>query len=365
MGDLLSAQGGGGVGVVSGLTTGSIPFADSAGLLDQDNPHLFWDAAAKAARFGTKIALASPASAVDVVSGATAQASCISVQGSTTNSYSNVNFFNNAGVQKGAVGYANSAVGTTLAGRNFLFSPGAGVDWVLSDGTTDWFRFYCTTNGNALEFAKGNAASVPLTGNTAKIAFGDTPTDALFLSLGTAGFKAIAQLGTPALYPGSIMFAQSNTPCLSQSSYLWWDEVNHRLVIGAQSAGNYALTVLQPLTGQECIKVRSSHAAGYSDMIWSDSSDVQKGGIGYANASVANSLASKNFFYSPGSVDWIFSDATTNWLRLYATTGAVGLEFADGASATVSAAGTAKISYDLGANKVRVSKNGAAFADLI
>lgn len=126
----------------------------------------------------------------------------------------------------------------------------------------------------------------------------------------------------------------------------------------------HQLSVVQAASGSECIKIKTTAANGFSDMVWFDSAGVEKGGIGYANASAA-SFPSKNFFYSPGAVDWVMGDGTTTWFRWYATTNSVGFEIANGSAGAVSASGTAKLRYNSGTDKLQVSKNGAAYVDIV
>lgn len=193
----------------------------------------------------------------------------------------------------------------------------------------------------------------------------------------TAASDAILVLGTATAPNDMAMFLDEsdgqklkfalgdvNSDALRLSATKLTIQQNGNVGIGVSTIGNYKLAIVQPSIGEECIKLRATHVAGYSDMVWFDSSDVEKGGIGYANASVANTLAGKNFFYSPGSVDWIFSDGTADWLRIYATTNSVGLELANGSSGAASLANKGKLSYTTTGQKAQLSFNTGGYFDV-
>jgi hypothetical protein len=311
---------------IASMTEGSLLFAGAAGAVTQDNSNLFWANTTKRLGIGT----AAPTTAVDVAG--TVRATTLQQPGLTTGSV----LFAGA---SGAIAQDNSqlfwddtanalGIGTATPGVFFgskfavlhstdhaiasVISLGVGTDAVLILGTF--------TPGDVALFCD-ESDSIKL-----KVALGDVTTDAARL----ANTKVTIQ------QDGSVG-------------------------IGVTTIGNYMLQIHQAAVGEECIKIRATNTGGYSDMVWFDSADVQKGGIGFGNSTVPNTLASLNFFFSPGAVDWVMSDAVTNWFRWYATTGSVGFEMANGGSAAVSLASTGKLRYNTTGQIFQTSLNGAAY----
>lgn len=369
--------GGGGMaigGTVTGGTTGSVLFIGAGPVLAQDNPHFFFDASAKSLRLNTTISLATPASTLDVVTSATAQASAISAKAATNNAYANLNFFDAAGAQRGAVGFAGSAVGTTLANRNFLYSPGAGQDWVISDGVTDWFRFSALTGQANLLMAAGNGTSSANHGSLAysttlqRFVMGSNAGPAFEVALWAAARSSVA------LTDGLIPFTDVN---YNLNFYDTGNTDNDEALVfntGKQMgigiavptvAGTKRVTIRTKASGEAMallVKDTSSHA----DIVFFDESTipVQKGAIGWAASATGNSLSGLNFLYAPTAVDWLISDATTNWMRWYCTTNSFGQEMANGSGAAAALANKGKLIYTTTGQKFQVSYNTGGYFDV-
>lgn len=230
-----------------------------------------------------------------------------------------------------------------------------------------------------------DAANILLVGSNVPIGFFDTKLEVFrtghcvvsIVSV-TAASDAVLILGTLTAPTDSAIFLDEsdaqklkfalgdvNGDALRNAATKLTIQQNGNVGIGVTTIGNHRLRVAMDASGQECVRLDGLAADNYADMVWFDSAAVEKGGIGYANVGVANTLAGRNFFYSPGAVDWIFSDATTDWVRIYATTNSVGLELANGSASGLSAAGKARIRYNSGAGTLQVSFNGGAYVTFV
>lgn len=257
----------------------------------------------------------------------------LTIQNLSSSSVAQITWVDHAGTFKAALGLANA--GGTGPNYFYMDNGGAGLNFQGPGGLSA--QLYAgAANQAGLQLWNGGslAASAASTGRLTYNSSGQK----FQASLNGAGYgDVLAGLG--------LTFSPSNI----------------RVGIGtAASSPAYALDIRDASSGGECIGVRSLSASGYSDLVWFDSSNVQKGGIGFGNAGVGNTLASRNFFYTPG-LDWVMSDGTTDYFRWYTGSSLVGFELADGGSASVSAANKGKLRYNTGAQQVEISKNTGAY----
>jgi hypothetical protein len=142
---------------MSAMTTGSVPFIGTSGVVTQDNAHLFWDDTNNTLGIGTN----SPGSTyVATLVQTSASKSAIKLQATDAAGYAGIDGYDSGGVQRLGFGYANSGTGNSIAGLCFMYIPAAGDDWVMSDAATNFFRWYTGTNAVAYEMTNGGSAAV-------------------------------------------------------------------------------------------------------------------------------------------------------------------------------------------------------------
>lgn len=116
---------GGNIGdAVTGGTPGSLLFVDTGPVLAQDNANLFWNASSLLLGLGTN----TPTVKLDLVANAGAPA--MKVQNLDPNGYSVINFYDDTGAHKNAVGYANLGGAGPWAGNAYMQ---VGAPFLLTD----------------------------------------------------------------------------------------------------------------------------------------------------------------------------------------------------------------------------------------
>lgn len=265
------------------------------------------------------------------------------VRNTNTTGYSGIRFEKSDGNFEGAIGKANASGSLAyLANNNFLLSGGvngttSATNWVFANLTGVKFTFGMSDSNTFMEMVNGSS-SANSTVSTGRLIYNST-TQTFRASLNNLAY-------------GDVLAGNG----------LYFLPTTFRVGIGtAASTPAWALDIRDANTGGECISIRNLTSTGYSDMVWFDSSNTQKGGVGYANASVgATGLQSKNFFYTP-NVDWVMGDGTTNFHRWYNGASAIGLEMSNGGSATTSLANTGKLAYFSSTQELKLSKNTGAY----
>lgn len=267
-------------------------------------------------------------------------------------SYADMVWLNSSGSQTGGVGWANASTGNTLASHNFFYTPA--LDWLMSDGTTDFFRWYNGSSAIGFEFTAGNSATVSGS-NKGKIRY-NSSTQFFQSSLNTAAYVNMLQ---GALTATRIPFATS-AGVLTDDGNLVWDNTNKSLGIGG-APSTTALHVVSAAAGDDVGSFKSTSTTGYSNIRYEDNTGVTQGSVGYANASVVLTyLRSKMHFYSASS-DYVFANATSVKVTVGMTDSQTFMEFISGSSAAVSSANTGRVRYESTAQEWQVSKNAAAY----
>lgn len=345
------------------LTTGSVLFADSAGRIAQDNADFKYDPTNNKLAIGTS-AVSNTTHALDVsqsISGDTP----VFFWNTSTSGYSGLGWNDSTPVYRGSMGYGNSAVPITTL-RNLNFFASAAVDYVFCDVSTGvnvvTTRVSMTGGSAGLEFSNGSSWAAAAA-SLGRLRY-NTTGQKFQVSANTVAFKDIGLLAA-ALTTGSVPFSDSTGSLAQDNTNLFWDNTNKRLSLGAGTSPAVTLTVKNTTTAQVVAQIEHTAVAGYAAVSLIDSAAANKGMMGYGNASVAlTHLQSKNFLHSTGPV-WAVSNATGVALTFYPVSGSAGIGMADGASLAVSAAGEARIRYNAGTDKLQISKNGAAYIDII
>lgn len=377
------------------LTTGSVLFANGSNQIAQDNANFFWDDTNNRLGVGTAV----PAVPLDVRHPATPATEAIQVY----------NTAGGGGDGRACISFRSDVTTSRVWALGIDTVGGTTKDFQLRDVTGSTVRLVMTTAGQ-LQVPALTTGSVLFVGASGAVLqdnvnfFWDDTNNRLQLGRNGAtlfadtalevyrsGGHCVASIVTPTAASDAVLILGTNNAGGDLAMFLDdSDSMKFKIAvgdvttdaarntntkvtlatdgnvgIGTTPAATFRFSVLMAQTAQECIRVRASSANSYSNLMWFDSADVKQGGVGYGNASVPNTLASLNFLYAPGSVDWIMSDATTNWFRWYATTNSAGFEMANGSGATVSAANTGKLRYTTTGQKFQVSLNAAAYVDLL
>jgi len=345
---------------IGSATAGSVLFVGTGPVLAQDNANLFYDNTNKRLGIGT----ASPATKIHTkatVSGNYAAR----FEHSNTAGYAGAEFYDSTPVQKGAVGYGNSAVGNTFL-QSLLHLYSAGPDWVIANATAVTHQFGVTagavfvgyTDGASAAVSAASAGRIRYNNSTSKFqvstnggAYQDLQVGAETMAIGEA-----VGSGTT----GSVLFVGAGPVLAQDNGNFFWDNTNKRLGIGTASPG-LSLDVRNS-AATDVIKIENASATGFSTITWFDNSDVQKGSFGYANSSAAVN-AGTNFIYTPGGFDFIWTDNTTVWFRYGLTTNSVFAELANGSSSAISAANKGRLRYNTTGQKAQWSFNGGSYFD--
>lgn len=316
------------------LTSGVIPFTDTdynlnfydTGATTSDDA-LMWDNTNKRMGVGTPVPNTwSPTTRLVVRSKAGEAAMQVVAAGTT--SYAAIDFTRDDNSERGSVGYGGTATGGTLAGMNFFFAAG-GQDWVMSDSTTTWYRWYNTTNSVGFELANGSGGAAALA-NTGKLRY-NTTGQKFQVSANTGSYFDVATYAA-ALTTGSVLFANASNQILQDNANFFWDDSNNRLGIG-----NAAPATTLHVTGT----IRATVGLTLDFLTATN--------VPFAGA--AGVISQNNAFNYDDSIG-----------ILQVTKG---VQFPAASGTTVSAASTARIKYDEGTNKIRVSLNGAAYVDIV
>jgi hypothetical protein len=152
---------------LSPMTSGSLLFAGTGGLVSQDNANLFWDDSNNWLGIGT----ASPAVRLHVVD-STAGGAAMILRHSAATGYSAVNLHNSADALLGAFGYANASVGVTHL-QSQLYLASFGPDWQFANGTRNEVTVGMTTGSTFMQMQNGSSAAISVA-NTGRIRYNST-----------------------------------------------------------------------------------------------------------------------------------------------------------------------------------------------
>lgn len=228
-----------------------------------------------------------------------------------------------------------------------------------------------TTNAMAMHAGSTAGVSAASTGrlryNEGTQRFQVSMNGAAYVNLATgSGGVAIGDTVTGAT-AGSVFFAGAAGILAQDNANLFWDDTNDRLGIGTATP-SVTLDVRCAAANANALRVEASQATSYAGVLLYGTSSTLRGGIGYANASVGSAhLQGKNFLYSTGtaaSVDWVIGNDTGNKFTFVNSDSLVALELASGSSAAVSSASSGRFRYNSSTQKMQLSNNAGAYADL-
>ncbi len=340
---------------VPSFTTGSVIFASATNVLGQDNANLFFDDAGNRLSLGSATPMGYRLSIIS-----RASENCIGVRALDTASYAGMDLIDSAGTQRGSVGAGGSTTGNALQGRNFLLASNA-FDWIMSDATTVWMRWYCITNSYAQEMANGSGAANALA-NTGKLRY-NTTGQKFQVSANAAAYFDVATYAA-ALTTGSIPFANASNQLAQDNANLFWDDANNRLGIGI-AAPLYSLHVVNTVTAQPVARLRNTSTSGYPAIEYVDSSDVFQASIGWANSAVSLvHLRSLIYLFSATGANVVLANATRLEHQFGMTGGSAFYEIADGAAAAVSTTDRARLIYNDAAAALQLSFDGSSYRDI-
>lgn len=112
----------------------------------------------------------------------------VRIFGADVNSFSAIDFNDEAGAAKGGVGRGGSGLAAPFGSTNYLYT--TGEDWIITTGGTTPFRFNVTTGSVALNMIDGAAAGVGAAGS-ARLRYNDT-TKTLQVSLDGGAYVNVA-----------------------------------------------------------------------------------------------------------------------------------------------------------------------------
>lgn len=314
------------VAPVGVLTPGSIPFANAAGALTQDNTRLFWHQVGRRVGIGTNAPDAAYVAHLVNVNGGIA--GVLAVQNSNPTGFGAVNVLTEAGVFAFGIGRENSTGINYLDLGGSAFEIGSGVNNLMHFIPEGAFQF-------SLSVAPANAAATQ-----ARLALG---ANKLRLSQGSsgagAGYFDIATYAA-ALSTGLLPFANAFNQ-LAQDALLGWESAGKTLFVNDAFAASGAALVVKTHAGNIGIQIKGADSGSYASTIIYDQLGVQQGGWGYGGTTAAAPFAGNNFIYSRASVPVVIID---------------------GASVLHSWSTSGTLSYSIGGNKV-IGPRGAAVAD--
>lgn len=302
-----------------------------------------------------------------------AGSSCMCIRSTNAAGYSVAVFHDYSNAEQGAMGYANpSAPASFVAGKNYIFADT--VDWVFANPTQVQLTVGMTAGSASLQFADGAYASVSASG-TGKFRYNNSATQfeqsingGGWTSFGGGSGMGIGVAVTSGT-SGSVLFVDAGHNLAQDNSNFFWDGTSHCLRVGASAVATaYASFPLTVSTSSSDIVsyMWNTSASGFSAVGFLDNSLTYRCIVGYGNSGAAGVLAGHAFIDTNG-VDLIVVDGVSGHVEFQfgMTDGSTFVQLADGAGAAVSPANTARVIWNNGTGKLQVSKNGAAYVDIL
>jgi hypothetical protein len=344
---------------ITAMTQGSVLFAGASGAVSQNNARLFWNDAASQFCIGTNTALDSRHLTV-VGTGV----HLVGLQSTNAAGFSGAAFYDEGGAVRGGVGYSNGT-------DNLFFDLANTANGLLiasnGVGTQKW-SFFPT---GALQIHASAAPAVSAAGTVSLIVNGGVLQSSTngaayvpFIS-GTGTGMAIGNTVTSAT-AGSVLFAGAAGVLAQNNALLFWDTGNSQLLVGTNTPlALYRMLVQNSGTGSNVLQIQNNSADGFTSIVMTNNSGTFQSTFGWGNASVSVTHVRNLIFLFSASADFAMSNATRNEHLFGLTSGSCFHQMANGSSAAVSAAGTARLRYNSGTDRLQVSKNGAAYVDII
>lgn len=344
----LFMRGGGGTisqvaGLAAPLTAGSMPFANALGQLAQDNAVVFYDSVNKAVGLGTNTP---PARRLTVVATADGH-NAILVRPFSATGFAGIGFQDGGGTSRFAVGY------TDISDNCYLDMLGTtkGIILTSNDVGTDIFQFFPT---GALSFFPSVAPAVSVAGHVDLAVVGGvlcaSTSGAAYSALTTGGGTGMVIGNTiTSATSGSVLVAGAAGILSQDNAAFFWDASPKRLKI--------TQTAADPADGSGAITLKNTNAAGNASVYFHDAAGAFVATFGYDNATAAF----RTFTKAGQAVSIITNNGANTWT--FGSGGA--LRLPGGSGAGLSAAGTANFRYNEATDKLQVSKNGAAYVDII
>jgi hypothetical protein len=341
---LISSQGGGGGGgvaiggAVTGGTVGSVLFVGAGALVAQDNAKLFWDDTADRLGVGT---------ATPGVFGITFGAQPDTIAHFTR------------------VGVASNTFLLLEAGT----AKDTGISFFTDTINEDASIFLDESDARKLKVAVGivatDATRLTATKLTlqqdGKFGVGTTaPVDPLHIKFSAAGLNSLRLENTSATGFSSTVFINHTATYKggighsNASNQNYWDNATGTLTV---ITGDHAT--------DNILSIRNTVATGYSGISYFKSDSTFQTSLGFGNATAGIIHLRGNGFWFSGAPNLVLANATQNEITFGMTTGSTFMQMQNGSGAAVSAASTARLRYNSGTDKLQVSKNGAAYVDII
>lgn len=368
---------------IVGATEGSIFFAGVSGVLAQDNTKLFWDNTNDRLGIGTN----NPSNPIDVSGPGTSD--MISIKNTTATQWSTYVVRDDGGTVRTAFGYGNASTPDTPrnsrahiwmeSGTDFVFMagggvPGTGLVYITNSGNV---RIGSTLSDPSAKlgvdgtFYAGTATNQAhaFTGALTVTGTGVFPQKALNVTSG--GQTNVWVNGASTTYTGMVLGVAGTEKWLIGLNGTGGNDglifrrdattdditidTTGRVGIGTGSP-TLRLDVIANASAASAMKVQNLSGTGFSTIDIYNSANAFKFAVGHDNT------ANKTYFYAPDTDVTIQGEsANSKFLLGTSSADAAFIQFAEGASAAVSASNTGRQRYNVSTNRFEFSGNTAAY----
>lgn len=301
---------------------------------------------------------------------------CWIFQNQSTSGYSGAGFAGGTGLPASvtaSIGVGQSAAGITdFRATPFLFC-GSGADWVIGNATGALIRWGTVNNAAFAQYANGSSAAVSAA-NTGRLRY-NTTGHVFQVSLNGAAYSTLAIGGGTGMVigntitsatAGSVLYAGAAGVLAQDNAGLFFDAASDLLGVGTNTP-NAPLDVENNNAGGHIIRACNLSDSGFASLNVANEAGVTQGHLGFANGTVASTAYRDKLYWMvvDASATINFGDATSVAHEFGCIDGSAYHELNDGAAAGLSAAGNARLRYNAGTDKLQVSKNGAAYVDIV